>query len=56
MNAYYRSKQGDVKSYDEWRRWAVTFYEGLLENDYRHLPEDWFIRITKVLKLEEVIL
>ncbi len=54
MNVYYRSKIGEVKTYEQWREWAIGFYEGLVEEGHIDLPDDWMKRLTRVLKLEIV--
>ncbi len=56
MNVYYRSKMGEVKTYDQWREWARRFYNGLEEKSYKELPDDWFKRVSNVLMLEEELI
>ncbi len=58
---YYRSKLGEVKSYAEWEKWTDDFFATLPKFNTKQMmhancpkPDDWFERITKILKLEEV--
>ncbi len=50
----YRSGIGEIKSYNDWREWAIMFYKDAFEKNFDNLPDDWFRRATNVLKLEEV--
>jgi hypothetical protein len=54
MATYYRSKIGEVKSLEDWERWAKDFYQDAYREDYQGLPSDWMAKITKVLKLEQL--
>lgn len=49
----YRSNLGEVKTYEAWEKWAVSFYASLEEKSFTELPNNWFQRLTRVLKLEE---
>ncbi len=51
-NRRYISKMGEEKNYSEWKKWAIDFYKGLGEVGYTELPNNWFERISRVLKLE----
>lgn len=53
-NKMFVSKTGEKKSYNDWKIWAIDFYQSLQEKGYTELPDNWFERATKVLKLEEV--
>lgn len=52
-NRLYRSGLGEVKTYEAWKQWAISFYTSLEEKEFADLPDNWFKRITKVLKLED---
>lgn len=53
-NKLYMSIRGEIKTYEEWKKWAITFYNGLEDREYVDLPYNWFQRVQRVLKLEEV--
>lgn len=60
----YRSKIGDVMSYEDWEKWADSYYSSLPKMSVGvgrnkklieiKKPADWFKRVSKVLKLEEI--
>lgn len=60
----YKSKLGEILSYEQWARWADEFYEALPKawvvvdgkKTLVHIkkPDDWFKRVSKVLKLEKI--
>lgn len=53
-NKVYVSLRGEAKSYEQWKVWAISFYDGLEDKQHSVLPDNWFDRLSKVLKLEEV--
>lgn len=56
-NKSYRSDvTGEVRTYEQWKGWAIRFYKGLQDKEYRDLPDNWFTRVSKARKLEEIVL
>lgn len=65
MTTMYKSALGEVRSYEGWKEWARGFYTTLHSDDMlrdvsivKHIdvmmPEDWWRRVSKVLKLTPV--
>ncbi len=63
--AYRNTMTGETRSYEGWKQWAERFYAELTYDEMgrdvavvKHInvtmPNDWFKRVTKVLRLEEV--
>lgn len=61
-NLYRNSMTGEVRTYAQWQTWAIEFYNGLTQDTWGRprgikdglMPEDYWTRIQKVLKLEAV--
>lgn len=57
----YRSRTGEVGNKAHWKLWAEKFYDSLSYDEFDRrvkceivMPEDWWPRITKVLRLEAI--
>lgn len=48
----YISGTGEIKSKEEWERWAKRFYRGC--ESIKLMPNDWWDRIQRVLNLKEI--
>jgi hypothetical protein len=62
---YKNTMTGEVRSYEGWKLWAENFYSSLTHDEMGRdvsvvksinvaMPSDWFQRVSKVLRLEEV--
>lgn len=65
ITMYRNTMTGEVRNYEGWKQWAQSFYNSLSYDEHgrdtytvKHLnilmPKDWWVRVQKVLKLEEV--
>ena len=50
----YCSALGESKTKEEWQVWFDIALKESYQGEYRGLPDNWFEKITKLLKLVEL--
>ena len=51
----YKSKFGEIRTYDDWYLWVVEFYmEMEPQTTLKDIPKDWWPKLVRILELEKV--